>query len=157
MNLSALQQIELARKIFCDFGRYDEKEVRIGDFVLHLRGLTAASSTLRRVMPCVYCQRSRRRLRPTRNLRLNAADYDLTGQVLWPGARLLAAHIAANTGLLHSRASCVEIGAGLGLVGLVAAKFCDTVLTDHNEFVLRVLRENASKNASNHTVRYALS
>eukprot|EP00850_Spirogloea_muscicola_P020513 SM000218S06609 [mRNA] locus=s218:124088:126134:- [translate_table: standard] len=41
------------------------------------------------------------------------ADYDLTGQIVWPGAELLATHLAASPGELAG-AAVLELGAGVG-------------------------------------------
>ena len=40
------------------------------------------------------------------------ADYDLTGQILWPAARLLADYLAAHLQLLEGRRGACELGAG---------------------------------------------
>ncbi|KAK9804741.1 hypothetical protein WJX72_002891 [[Myrmecia] bisecta] len=77
-------------------------------------------------------------------------DYDLTGQVLWPAASLLASYLAAHPERLTGRSCACELGAGLGLVGLVAAQHCPVVLTDHSEVVLRVLRRNVDANVTDH-------
>ena len=53
-----------------------------------------------------------------------AADYDLTGQILWPAARLLADYLAAHPQLLEGRRGACELGAGLGLAGLTASRVC---------------------------------
>ena len=52
------------------------------------------------------------------------ADYDLTGQILWPAARLLADYLAAHLQLLEGRRGACELGAGLGLAGLTASRVC---------------------------------
>ena len=52
----------------------------------------------------------------------DAADFDLTGQVLWPAAKLLADFLAAHPQLLDGRRGACELGAGLGLAGLTAAR-----------------------------------
>lgn len=72
------------------------------------------------------------------------------GQILWPAAELLAAHLAANPRWAEGRSCALELGAGLGLVGCVAARSCPIVLTDHNEDVLLVLRRNADLNRAEH-------
>ncbi len=51
-----------------------------------------------------------------------AADYDLTGQIMWPAAQLLADHLAANTHILAGCACALELGSGLGFPGLIAAQ-----------------------------------
>ena len=82
-----------------------------------------------------------------------AADYDLTGQILWPAASLLANYVASNPSILLSCSCALELGAGLGLVGLLAAQTCPVVLTDHNEVVLRVLSRNAELNYNEHSIK----
>ncbi|KAK9905522.1 hypothetical protein WJX75_001518 [Coccomyxa subellipsoidea] len=42
---------------------------------------------------------------------------------------------------------------GLGLPGILCAKFCPVILTDHNDVVLRVLQKNADLNSRPHTIR----
>lgn len=58
-----------------------------------------------------------------------AADYDLTGQILWPAAHLLAEYLAANMHSLAIFNAACELGAGLGLVGLLAAQVKYSVLS----------------------------
>ncbi|KAK9839653.1 hypothetical protein WJX81_003502 [Elliptochloris bilobata] len=82
-----------------------------------------------------------------------STDYDLTGLVLWPAAHLLAEYMAANMAHLAACNAACELGAGLGLVGLLAGKACPVMLTDHNEVVLRVLQRNAAENPGPHSVR----
>ena len=86
-------------------------------------------------------------------LYLRAADHDLTGQILWPAATLLANYIATHPSILRACSCAVELGAGLGLVGLLAAQSCPVVLTDHNDVVLRVLQRNAELNQAQHNIR----
>ena len=82
-----------------------------------------------------------------------AADYDLTGQILWPAATLLANYIAAKPSILTGRCCALELGAGLGLVGLLAAQRCPVVLTDHNDVILKVLGRNADLNQAQHNIK----
>ncbi|KAK9785251.1 hypothetical protein WJX73_006390 [Symbiochloris irregularis] len=80
-----------------------------------------------------------------------ATDHDLTGQILWPGAHILADYLAQTASAFT--AAC-ELGAGLGLVSLVcAARHCPVVATDHSEEVLSVLAQNCSLNRLKHPVR----
>jgi predicted nicotinamide N-methyase len=81
-------------------------------------------------------------------LQTACTDYDLTGQVMWPGARLLADYITKGSEVRGK--VCVELGAGVGvcgiLAGIVGAK--EVVLTDHQETVLELMRENVMMNQS---------
>jgi hypothetical protein len=65
---------------------------------------------------------------------LRAGSCDFTGLRVWPGAELLAGflHTAGQRGLLGNL-STVELGAGVGLAGLVAAHYMrHTILTDRS-------------------------
>ena len=89
-----------------------------------------------------------------------STDFDLTGQVLWPAAALLASYLVAGSEgesedksrgrslTERSRSGACELGAGLGLSGLAAVAFSGLkklVMTDGNDVVLRVLERNAQK------------
>jgi predicted nicotinamide N-methyase len=86
-----------------------------------------------------------------------STDYDLTGQVIWPGARLLSQYLCSRpqTDIQRWDSAC-ELGSGLGLAGLVTARFLPTVLTDHSPIVLKVLQKNAALNPGGHPVRCML-
>jgi len=78
------------------------------------------------------------------SLKAAKTDFDLTGQILWPGTEILCAFLVSPYGqsLIRGR-SCVELGSGAGVVGLLAAQFaCRVIFTDHNEIVLDLLRKN---------------
>lgn len=83
-----------------------------------------------------------------------AADFDRTGQVLWPGARLLAEYLHSLPPNFFLDRSACEIGSGTGLVGLLCGQFCDTILTDHSSLVLDLLRDNTALNPTRHSVRW---
>lgn len=69
-------------------------------------------------------------------------DYDLTGQVLWPGARALSEYFINNPDRI-SNTEVLEVGAGSGFVGLVISDIASRViLTDGNEVVLKLLEKN---------------
>lgn len=79
-----------------------------------------------------------------------STDYDLTGQILWPVSVLLSHYMASERGssLVRGR-TVVELGAGCGLPGMVAAHFADRVLlTDGNDVVMDLLARNANKNVT---------
>lgn len=104
---------------------------------------------------CTLCCSGGRGLQTATCEYLCAADHDLTGQILWPAATLLANYVAANPSILKACSCAVELGAGLGLVGLLAAQSCPVVLTDHNDVVLRVLQRNADLNQPQHNIRWS--
>lgn len=52
----------------------------------------------------------------------HAADYDLTGQIMWPAAQLLAEYLAAHTSVMTACSCALELGSGLGLPGILCAK-----------------------------------
>ena len=72
-------------------------------------------------------------------------DYDLTGQVIWPVSNLLSHYLASSSAQPYIRhRTVVELGAGCGLPGLVAAAIGakQVVLTDGNDVVLDLLQQN---------------
>lgn len=71
-----------------------------------------------------------------------STDYDLTGQVLWPGAKYLAEYLLSHKELIENKL-ILEVGAGSGLCGLACSHFASkTILTDGNEIVMRLLEKN---------------
>ncbi|WOL03184.1 protein N-lysine methyltransferase METTL21A [Canna indica] len=75
-------------------------------------------------------------------LRSASTDYDLTGQLVWPGAVLLNNYLSDNAGILEG-CSIIELGSGVGITGVLCSKFChEVVLTDHNDEVLEIMRKN---------------
>ncbi|XP_048325211.2 uncharacterized protein LOC107410619 isoform X2 [Ziziphus jujuba] len=77
-----------------------------------------------------------------------STDFDLTGQLVWPGAMLLNDYISKNSELLQGR-SVIELGSGVGITGILCSRFCrEVVLTDHNEEVLRILKKNVELHSS---------
>lgn len=70
------------------------------------------------------------------------------GFQMWPAAVILSRWMCARREILYTR-RVLEIGAGLGLCGLVAAHFADDVtLSDFNPVVLRALEGNVALNAN---------
>lgn len=68
------------------------------------------------------------------------------GMALWPAAAVLGRWIVGHQAWFEGR-RVLEIGAGMGLSGLVAALFArETVLSDFNREVLRNLRGNVALN-----------
>lgn len=71
-----------------------------------------------------------------------STDYDLTGQVLWPGAKHLADYLLKNPALILNQ-EVLELGSGSGLCGLFVSQLArHTILTDGNEIVMRLLEKN---------------
>ena len=69
-----------------------------------------------------------------------------TGFSLWPAATILARWIALHPQLLEGK-TVMEVGAGLGLCGLVAGRFAQRVLlTEYNEMCLQRLQEHVLLN-----------
>ncbi|KAF7833599.1 uncharacterized protein G2W53_015932 [Senna tora] len=65
------------------------------------------------------------------------ADFDLTGQLVWPGAMLLNDYFSKNSEILQGR-SAIELGSGVGITGVLCGRFCQkVVLTDHNDEILK--------------------
>nr|GMD69724.1 protein N-lysine methyltransferase METTL21A [Ipomoea batatas] len=66
-----------------------------------------------------------------------STDFDLTGQLVWPGAVLLNDYLAKNADILQG-CSVIELGSGVGITGILYSKFCrEVVMTDHNDEVLK--------------------
>lgn len=75
-------------------------------------------------------------------LQSSATDYDLTGQMIWPGAELMNKFILKNSQIFQGH-SIIELGSGVGLTGILCGIFCaKVVMTDHNDRVLKVLKRN---------------
>ncbi|OMJ68814.1 hypothetical protein SteCoe_33637 [Stentor coeruleus] len=73
-----------------------------------------------------------------------STDYDLTGQVLWPGAKHLALYIRDHQELIKDKI-ILEVGSGSGLCGLFCSHYASkTILTDGNDIVMRLLDLNKS-------------
>jgi len=99
---------------------YDEQEWSFGELTVRARSSNAAST-----------------------------DYDLTGQVPWPALTVLGHWLASDGGAAVVRGrSCLELGAGTGITGiLAAAQRCSSLtLTDHNSYVVELLDQNIELN-----------
>ncbi|GAB0494190.1 hypothetical protein MMPV_005480 [Pyropia vietnamensis] len=85
---------------------------------------------------------------PTTHAADAARDPGDTGTTVWDGALVLAAALAAHPAATVAGRRVVELGSGVGLVGVVAAKAgaTATVLTDLPS-VLPLLRRNVAANA----------
>jgi predicted nicotinamide N-methyase len=77
------------------------------------------------------------------------------GVVLWPAAIALAHDVAARAGTFQGR-RVLELGAGTGLPGIVAASLgARVVQTDRQELALSVCRRNGARNAA--AIEYRLA
>lgn len=77
-----------------------------------------------------------------------STDFDLTGQLVWPGAMLLNDYLSNNAVLLQG-CTVLELGSGVGITGILCSRFCSkVVLTDHNDEVLKILKKNIDLHAS---------
>eukprot|EP01102_Stenamoeba_stenopodia_P008409 TRINITY_DN2417_c0_g1_i1.p1 TRINITY_DN2417_c0_g1~~TRINITY_DN2417_c0_g1_i1.p1 ORF type:complete len:267 (+),score=55.17 TRINITY_DN2417_c0_g1_i1:363-1163(+) len=72
---------------------------------------------------------------------------DCTGLKVWPGARALCRYLAAHPDIVVGK-RVLELGAGAGLVGLLAGKLnaSKVKITDSSEDSLALLRKNAEQN-----------
>ncbi|CAH8306482.1 unnamed protein product [Eruca vesicaria subsp. sativa] len=71
-----------------------------------------------------------------------STDFDLTGQLVWPGAMLMNGYLSENADILQG-CSVLEFGSGVGITGVLCSKFCrKVVFTDHNDEVLKILKKN---------------
>ncbi|OQR82217.1 hypothetical protein THRCLA_11043 [Thraustotheca clavata] len=78
-----------------------------------------------------------------------STDHDLTGQVVWPVSILLSWFVATNAKIFQGK-NVLEVGAGAGLAGFVAAQFAaHTAITDGNDVVLRLLKRNVEHTNAN--------
>ncbi|KNA19105.1 hypothetical protein SOVF_064660 [Spinacia oleracea] len=77
-----------------------------------------------------------------------STDFDLTGQLVWPGAVLLNEYLSKNAEMLQGL-SVIELGSGVGVTGVLCSRFCKKVLmTDHSDEVLKILKKNIDLHAS---------
>ncbi|XP_078436238.1 putative methyltransferase family protein [Wolffia australiana] len=108
----------------------DEEIVQLDEFFFVNRDYKITSFTFGSYVIEVLCLHSA------------STDYDLTGQLVWPGAVLLNNYLCKNEGILNER-SVIELGSGVGITGILCSKFCrEIVLTDHNDEVLEILKKN---------------
>lgn len=80
----------------------------------------------------------------------DVADFDLTGQIIWPASRALAEFLLENKFYCEGTKKILELGAGVGLAGLIASKLADdpstVILTDNNQHILDLLEKNVLEN-----------
>ncbi|CAN0905348.1 Protein N-lysine methyltransferase METTL21A [Linum grandiflorum] len=81
-------------------------------------------------------------------LQCASTDFDLTGQLVWPGATLLNNYLSENAEMLRG-CSVLELGSGIGVTGILCSRFCKrVVLTDHNDEVIKILKKNVDIQSS---------
>ncbi|KAK3125845.1 hypothetical protein QOZ80_7BG0610440 [Eleusine coracana subsp. coracana] len=85
-------------------------------------------------------------------LRAASTDYDLTGQLVWPGAVLMNDYLSEHPETVKGR-SVIELGSGIGITGILCSRFCKkVVLTDHNDEVLEIINKNIEMQSCGNTV-----
>ena len=73
-------------------------------------------------------------------------DYDLTGLVVWPASQILAWYVVQTRHIFEGK-HVLEVGAGCGLTGFVAAQYAAHVsFTDGNPRILDLLRKTCELN-----------
>eukprot|EP00741_Cyanophora_paradoxa_P020146 tig00000219_g19447.t1 len=83
---------------------------------------------------------------PIRLRQMAFAEVDVAYKV-WDSALVLAQHIVSDSSLVEGK-EVIELGAGCGLVGIVAARYARRVVTtDYLPRILETLRENVQANA----------
>ena len=82
----------------------------------------------------------------------STTDYDLTGQVLWPCAKLLSKYLIDNQHQLANK-SFIELGAGVGLCSLIASAFMKYgICTDYQPEVLNCIINNINSSKKSNIV-----
>ncbi|XP_042436855.1 protein N-lysine methyltransferase METTL21A-like isoform X1 [Zingiber officinale] len=120
----------------CAMEESDDDTICLGDSIFVNRDYELTTFTFGRHSLRLLCLRSA------------STDYDLTGQVVWPGAVLLNNYLTENAGMLHG-CSIIELGSGIGITGILCSRFCrEIVLTDHNVEVLEIIRKNIELQSS---------
>ena len=87
----------------------------------------------------------------------DGADADATGLELWGGGRYLANFLTIRPGVVKG-CRVLELGAGAGLPGLVAARCgaAEVLLTDGDARAVKLLEKNAAANPSDCPVEAAV-
>jgi predicted nicotinamide N-methyase len=82
-----------------------------------------------------------------RKLSMRMASHDDVGAVLWPAAGVLSRWLLDRPWLLRDK-TMMEIGAGMGLTGIIASTLCSSaVLTDFNSAIIKNLAQNVQLNS----------
>ncbi|XP_047067706.1 protein N-terminal and lysine N-methyltransferase efm7-like [Lolium rigidum] len=86
-----------------------------------------------------------------------STDYDLTGQLVWPGAVLMNTYLSEHPETVKGR-SIIELGSGIGITGILCSRFCkEVVLTDHNDEVLEIIKKNIELQSSSENAEAVLT
>uniref|UniRef100_A0ACD5YYE0 Uncharacterized protein n=1 Tax=Avena sativa TaxID=4498 RepID=A0ACD5YYE0_AVESA len=86
-----------------------------------------------------------------------STDYDLTGQLVWPGAVLMNTYLSEHPETVKGR-SVIELGSGIGITGILCSRFCkEVVLTDHNDEVLEIIKKNIELQSTSGNAEAALT
>lgn len=81
-------------------------------------------------------------------LQSGSTDFDLTGQIVWPASMLLSQYLQRHSQDFKGL-SVLEVGSGIGVSGIMVAKYADTkrvVLSDYSQIVVDVLEDNVKMN-----------
>ncbi|WVZ66860.1 hypothetical protein U9M48_016023 [Paspalum notatum var. saurae] len=85
-------------------------------------------------------------------LRAASTDFDLTGQLVWPGAVLMNNYLSQHPEIVKG-CSVIELGSGIGITGILCSRFCkEVVLTDHNDEIIKKNIELQSCSENTHAV-----
>jgi predicted nicotinamide N-methyase len=83
-------------------------------------------------------------------LQLESEKKELSGQFMWEGSRIVCSYIQAHKELVAGK-TVLELGAGTGLVSIVAKLVCKAekvTATDGDKVAMRIIRENLAMNAA---------
>ena len=74
---------------------------------------------------------------------MSSTAHDLTGQIVWPAAEYLSYFIEYVLSKNLTDAVVMELGAGCGLSGFLASRYCSkSIITDGSDVVVRLLEKN---------------
>jgi predicted nicotinamide N-methyase len=80
-----------------------------------------------------------------------STDYDLTGQIVWIISVILSHYLVHRKGAFNDIKDndVLELGAGVGLCGIIASQFArSVVISDYEDEVLKIIELNIQKHAS---------
>lgn len=74
---------------------------------------------------------------------MSSTSHDLTGQIVWPAAIYLSYFIEYYLARKLDGKVVLELGAGCGLGGFIASRYCyRSIVTDGSDVVMRLLERN---------------